>query len=276
MNLLQLRYFCDAASTQNFSKTAERFFVPPSGISQSIRRLEAELDIQLFERRYNKVVLTYAGRRFYSKVVTALSLIDDAELEARCSDRISGEIKLLIFCNRRLVTHAIEEFKAAYPHVNFVLKHERGSDLDCDILITDDCPSSFLKYRMLAEEDILLAMSKMHALASRDQISVRELFSERFISMPEGRSLYRLTTEICKSEGFIPNISIQTDDPYYVRKYVELGLGIAFIPSCSWDGLFSEDVILKNIGNYKRSTFVCLPQKRNVKAAVDAFLRYLR
>ena len=42
MELLQLTYFCDAAVTQNFSKTAQKYNVPPSNISQSIKRLEIE------------------------------------------------------------------------------------------------------------------------------------------------------------------------------------------------------------------------------------------
>ncbi|MBR2431832.1 MAG: LysR family transcriptional regulator, partial [Clostridia bacterium] len=42
MELLQLKYFCDAAETQNFSKTAKKYLVPTSNISQSIKRLEKE------------------------------------------------------------------------------------------------------------------------------------------------------------------------------------------------------------------------------------------
>jgi len=51
MELLQLTYFCDAAVTQNFSKTAQKYNVPPSNISQSIKRLERELSAPLFDRR---------------------------------------------------------------------------------------------------------------------------------------------------------------------------------------------------------------------------------
>ena len=54
MELLQLRYFCDAAQTQNFSKTAKKYLVPTSNISQSIKRLEKELGCELFEHRGNK------------------------------------------------------------------------------------------------------------------------------------------------------------------------------------------------------------------------------
>ncbi len=48
MEVLQLRYFCDSARTQNFSLTAKKFMVPPSAVSQSIRRLEKELGFVLF------------------------------------------------------------------------------------------------------------------------------------------------------------------------------------------------------------------------------------
>ena len=43
MELLQLKYFRDAAETENFSATAKNFGVPASDISQSIKRLEKEL-----------------------------------------------------------------------------------------------------------------------------------------------------------------------------------------------------------------------------------------
>jgi chromosome segregation protein len=51
MEILQLKYFCDAVQTQNFSKTAKKFLVPPSNISQTIKRLEKELERLNAERR---------------------------------------------------------------------------------------------------------------------------------------------------------------------------------------------------------------------------------
>ena len=47
MELLQLMYFCDAAETENFSRTAKKYHVPPSDISQSIKRLELELSAEV-------------------------------------------------------------------------------------------------------------------------------------------------------------------------------------------------------------------------------------
>ena len=40
MDLLQLRYFCHAAECENFSRTAGKYNVPTSNISQMVKRLE--------------------------------------------------------------------------------------------------------------------------------------------------------------------------------------------------------------------------------------------
>ena len=57
MELLQLKYFCNAAETENLSKTAKKYLVPTSNISQSIKRLEKELGCELFEHSTNKITL---------------------------------------------------------------------------------------------------------------------------------------------------------------------------------------------------------------------------
>ena len=74
MELLQLKYFCDAAETENFSLTAKKFSIPPSGVSQAIKRLEDELGTELFARGANRITLNEQGRIFYDGVKKALEL----------------------------------------------------------------------------------------------------------------------------------------------------------------------------------------------------------
>ena len=79
MEILQLKYFCDAAQTQNFSKTAKKFLVPPSNISQTIKRLEKEVETTLFERHANKIKLNDAGLLFYKNAKTALNILENTK-----------------------------------------------------------------------------------------------------------------------------------------------------------------------------------------------------
>ncbi len=276
MELLQLKYFCDAAKTENYSKTAKKFLVPTSNISQSVKRLERELGCELFEHRSNKITLLQEGKLFYERVSEALELIESAKSEIKApKEKLIGEVKLMILCNRQMVTSAIEKFNQNNPEINFVIWHDKDAYDDADILISDTCPENYSMKSVLTEEDILLAVSTKHPLADIARVNLGELKNERFISMTKGKSLYNTTLSICRDAGFAPNISIQTDDPFYVRKYVELGLGIAFVPSRSWSGLFSENTVLKKIAGYGRKTYICLPEKRKIKPATKAFLDFL-
>ena len=67
MEILQLLYFCSAAETENFAQTAKVYGVPATSISQSVRRLEKELEVTLFDRVANGVKLNERGKVFYAK-----------------------------------------------------------------------------------------------------------------------------------------------------------------------------------------------------------------
>ena len=278
MELLQLRYFCDAAQTQNFSETARKFFVPSSNISQTIHRLEKELGVALFERSANKITLNENGKIFYDAAKKSLGTLDDAKLFlSESKDKITGPIKLCICTNRRIVAHVIEKFKEMYPDVSFYINHGSPTDaLSYDIIISDEHISNtkFSK-KHLVSEDILLAIKKSNPLLKKGNIRIQDLKNQPFISMTHNSELYKLTVSICNDAGFQPNISIESDDPYYVRKYVELGLGIAFVPSLSWKGQFSDEIELLNIGKYKRKTYAFRQSEKQMKISVRIFLDML-
>ena len=58
MELTQLRYVLQLASTSNFSKAADRLYITQPALSQQINVLEEELGLKLFRRTTRKVTLT--------------------------------------------------------------------------------------------------------------------------------------------------------------------------------------------------------------------------
>lgn len=275
--LLQLKYFCDAAQTQNFSKTAQKYFVPPSNISQSICRLEDELDIKLFDRSANKIQLNKNGKEFYTRVSKALSLIEEAKKSVH-DEVLCGEIRLCVRTNRRCISGITEKFKKLYPEVSFVINHSfPASNDEYDLIIADDTlKCSNMKKELLIREDLLLAIDKDNPLTSKVKITKKDLETQKFITLSPPGNLYGHTVAICNSMGFSPNIVIQCDDPHYVRKYVSLGWGIAFVPSYSWNELFEKNVVLKKIGDFKRNTYVIWNENKFVPKRVKLFLDMLR
>lgn len=276
MELLQLKYFCDAAISENFSKTAKRFGVPPSDISQSVRRLERELGIDLFIRQPNSITLNEKGRKFYKKVSSALRFLDDAVLSI--SDALErGRIKICINSNRRVIMEVIEKFRRTYPEVEIATTHftsPTSEDFDMIIDARDDELKSYDKTLLISEE-MQIAMTSSSPFADVEHIDVASLKDEPFITLSDRSSLYHMTRSICRDHGFAPRIAIQSDDPFYARKCVELGLGLCFVPKFSWKGQFSENVVLKDVSGYLRHTYVFVDPKKHLSLCSKKFIEIL-
>lgn len=250
MELLQLRYFCDAAETENFSRTANKFYVPTSNISQTIKRLERELGKPLFTRSANRIHLNEAGRAFYKDIHTALDLIDTASVLCKQSCEI---VKMDIVVGRRVAMEVIENFGKENPGISFVTSHAAVDTPDgFDVIVTDqDLDIPYLKIEV-AEENLLLAYNG--TIFSLDAGTPLEELP--FITMHNGSSLYENTLRVCAALGFSPRIVLQGEDPFFVRKCIELGLGVCIVPELSWQDMFSEEIALKKLGDFKRSIWI--------------------
>ena len=64
MNIQQLRYFLVLADTLSFTKTAEKYYISQTAVSNQIKALEEKLGVQLFQRTTRSVTLTQIGWQF--------------------------------------------------------------------------------------------------------------------------------------------------------------------------------------------------------------------
>ena len=61
MTLTELRYVVAVARERHFGRAAAACFVTQPTLSVGVRKLEEELDVQLFERQHGEVVITPGG-----------------------------------------------------------------------------------------------------------------------------------------------------------------------------------------------------------------------
>ncbi len=76
MNILHMKYAAEVARVGSLSKASENLLIAQPNISRSIKELEADMGIMIFERTQKGMVLTPEGEQF---IVYAKSILDQIE-----------------------------------------------------------------------------------------------------------------------------------------------------------------------------------------------------
>lgn len=128
MTILQLKYVIAIANSKSFREAASGLFVSQPALSSTIRELEEELNIQLFERTNKGIRLTEAGKEFlvYAKeAVSQYELIEDRYLDRdRDKKRFSVSMQHYIFA-----LHAFINVVKEYDNGKYIFAvHETRTD----------------------------------------------------------------------------------------------------------------------------------------------------
>ncbi len=281
MELRQLRYFQKVAELNSITLAARHFSIPQPSMSQTIARLEGELNVRLFDRQNGKLFLNEYGQKFLRHVEQALLELDNAVVSMTdITGDISGSVKLKVTENHHQILSCIPRFAKQYPNVSISLSQGYYEDPE---VTYDLCVSSRLSYKRmnachpLTREKVVLALHKDHPLARREQVGISDLRDERLISLPPQSTLHAITLEHCRTAGFEPHISIVCDDPYFIRKYVDEGMGVSLAPAVSWKKRFRENTVLIPLEDPPvfLSSYLLWDDSRIPSPAVRCFREYL-
>jgi DNA-binding transcriptional LysR family regulator len=119
-DLADLNAFVAVANAKGFRDAARATSTSASGLSEAVRRLEAQLGVRLLNRTTRSVMPTEAGTRLLEQLAPALAEVDAAlDVVNRFRDKPAGTLKLNVPVSAaRLVLPAIvPRFLAAYPDI---------------------------------------------------------------------------------------------------------------------------------------------------------------
>lgn len=126
------RIFYETARFASFSAAAQHLYISQSAISQCIRQLEQDLNIQLFVRSRKGTVLTKEGELLFQKIKTAMQAIEQGEsLVERLQHIESGA--LTIAAGDTITSHFLmpylEKFHETYPGVRIEMSNSYSSQM---------------------------------------------------------------------------------------------------------------------------------------------------
>lgn len=228
MEFLQLRYFYESAASQSLSKTAEKYGVPASSVSASIKRLEQELGCRLFDRLSNRILLNEQGKRLQRSLYVIFHELDSALDAISDYTEDNREVRILVRALRATVTDLVIRYKTENTHAKFKLTSDFGEvDVgDFDIIIDTEKPGyeGYDRFEFCRQRVQLYAAcgsplcQKPHTLAG--------LCEYPFVTMSPQGNQYRLLADACREAGFIPKVLAQINDSACFFKFISSGAAI--------------------------------------------------
>lgn len=259
--LRHLRYFVATADNNSISDAARSLNIAQPSVSAAVDHLEKQFGVQLFLRKRSQgVKLTVAGRELLKEARGLLKHVEDFDaLATNLVDEVTGEIHLACFVNIASVYLAaiLRSFYAKYPKV--IVRCYVGDQGDIlsgidsglyEMALTFDLDiSSQHHLEVMTELPPKLVVSANHPYAAREEISLKSINSEPFISLdlPHSRNYY---DSLFQAMDLRPSRTIPVASFETIRTFVGNGLGYSLL-----------NLETQNVTNYDGTKVLYVPLK---------------
>lgn len=221
MTLQQLKYVIAVVNYGSISEGAKRLFISQPSLSNAIKELEKELDIEIFNRSPRGITLSNEGSEFLGY---ARQVVEQAEL---LEERYSGQrrVKQLCAISTQHYAFAVEAFvKMLSRHNNdsyeYTLRETRTSEIiedvktlrsEIGVLYINDFNEKVI-LKLLGESDLVfhplfnakphIFISTSHPLANREFVTLDMLEDYPFLSFEQGQhNSFYFSEEICATHS---------------------------------------------------------------------------
>ena len=239
MDLSQLSQFRVLARVQHMTRAAEELGVAQPSLSKTIKRLEDELGVALFDRPGRQIRLNALGKAYLEQIDQAFFALEEGRRQVRDrADLDRGEIALAAEALHWL-PDLLRDFKSAHPAARFRL-FQRAPDEFARLISAREIDFGFASdplifpgatWQHVLTEEVYLMLPRGHRWAGRESIPLGEVRAEGIVTGRRGSTLRDRMDASCRQAGFAPQIVCESDEGAAVRDFVASGLGVAFIPA---------------------------------------------
>lgn len=288
LELKELEHFIAVVDYGGFSRAASNIYVSQPTLSKSIKKLETDLRVVLFERSTRKLVLTDAGQLVYQQATKILNATQ--ELTTSLDDLLnipSGKITIGIppLIGTLFFPIIAQKFGSLYPEISLQLV-EHGAkrieylvedgQVDLAIIVLPVNEKKFTVAPFIKEEFMFFAHPE-HRLAQNTIIELPELKNEQFILFNREFSLHNLIIEQCeKMGGFYPEIAYESSQWDLISELVSAKLGITLFPKSIYSKMDNHAIKMIPIQSPPIWELGIITKKdRYLSFAVKTLLRFL-
>ncbi|WP_138417594.1 LysR family transcriptional regulator [Aquibacillus sediminis] len=244
MDLRQLRYFYTIAKEGQITRAANKLHMAQPPLSTSLKELETELGVSLFERNRKKMELTEPGLLLYEKAEKLFEYLDETVMEVKeTGDGLRGTLS--IGCVKTCFSHMpkrLKTFRTQYPNITYELM-EGDSYFLADQLMNRSIDLALVRlplemkdfeYVPLPDENYVVVIPNSWA----EDFSTGKITMANLVKLPllllhrlSGIGQYEVILDKFHKNNLQPKVVCQCPDVDILLELVREGLGASIVPT---------------------------------------------
>ena len=241
MDIRELNYFYQVAKNKNFTLAAKKLHISQPALSKTIKKLEQELDTELFTRAYNEVQLTENGLNLFEKTEEILYLYENIQQSFYHESKVfTGKIRVGIppVIGSSIFVSILTTFKQEFPNIEVeiiengakVLEHNlQNGTIDLGVVISPVEETKF-DFLPIYKDQNVIVLHQDHPLTARNEVSFADLKNETFLILDKTFMLHHHIIEKCLENEYKPFIYFESSQWDFLLELVAQNQGITILP----------------------------------------------
>ncbi len=265
MDISQLSYFIKVASMEHMSKAAAELNISQPALSANIKKLEAELGVELFARNGKHLELNRYGSYLYEKlspIIEELNETFDTVREMKYADfnEIVVDAEPMYTFNG-LLNH-VYSMLSNYPGASIrnvrysikeVFRKILANEIDFAVMGIDIDEPQMNKLH-LSRDELVMLVPNSHPYANCSSTSLKNFSNDMFASKVKTDlpASYSLASEnFCMQAGFVPNIAFKSANRRDLMDAVRERQLVMFAPINTIDQFRMDDMSIIHINDFE-------------------------
>ncbi|HBS41041.1 MAG TPA: LysR family transcriptional regulator [Oceanospirillales bacterium] len=283
--LRQLEVFLAVAHSSNLTRAAGQLNMSQSAASSSLKDLENQFDVLLFDRVGKRLQLSEQGRLLRPKAEALMAVAEDLE-QSMLRHATAGPLNVgaTLSIGNYLAVGMVADYMTLYP----------GSPVKLDVENTEHITEKVLNFRLdigLIEgefhhpelevmpwrrDEMAIVCHPSHPLAQLQTVRGDDLTRARWILREAGSGTRQAFDRAM--QGFLPqiNIALELQHTEAIKRAVEANLGIACLSMITLeDELRRGDLVCLNTPdlNLSRQLYLIVHKQKHRSAGIQAWIR---
>lgn len=280
VDVRRLRYFLAVAEELHFGRAAERLYIAQPALSRQIASLENAIGALLFDRSRSVIQLTPAGEALLPRARDIQARVADAvRVARRAAEGLVGVIQVGFVGSATfsILPGVFNAYREQYPEVELVLHAMNTAELrvalrDRSIDVAFARPGiqdPDIVSEVVQREPLIVALPDTDILAEQSHIALADLAVRPFILYPRQPrpSFADHVLDLCRAEGFTPEIAQETLEIQTALSLVSVGAGVSLVPESTSEAQL-HGVAYRPLLGQERETQLSLAYLRDNRSSV--------